>query len=810
MEPTIKEISANLMDSLVFGLAKDLYSATPRDKYEATVLTLRRYLTENWIRTQQKYYKVDAKRIYYLSMEFLLGRLLRNYIINLDLPKDFEHAVQIFGVTFEDIVEQEWDAGLGHGGLGRLAACFLDSLASLNYPAYGYGIRYEYGIFTQNIRDGYQIESPDSWLRYGNPWEFPRPENLYLIKFYGRVKTVSQEGGRFRKEWVDTEDVMAMAYDYPVPGFKNGVVNTLRLWAAKSTRDFNLEYFNSGDYVRAIEDKALSENISKVLYPDDQSFAGRELRLKQEYFFVSATLKDILRRYKKTHRTFISFPEKVAIQLNDTHPSLAIAELMRILVDEENLPWERAFEITQRVFSYTNHTVLPEALEVWPEEMFMNLLPRHLEIIKEIDRRFMIQVKEAYPHDEGKQKRMAIISEVDGRRLVNMAHLSIVGSHKVNGVSELHTSILKTKVFKDFYEMMPEKFVNVTNGVSHRRWLLESNPGLSSLITEAIGDTWIKDLEELRKLEAYAEDKEFQNQFVKVKMENKERLANFLRRAYGLELRVDFMLDCQIKRFHEYKRQLLNVLHIITQFNRILEGRFDGDSPRRVFLFSGKSAPSYFICKLIIKLIHNLSLAIDSLPWVKDRIRVIFVPNYSVTHAQRIIPATDLSEQISTCGYEASGTGNMKFALNGALTIGTPDGANIEIMEAVGKENFFSFGHTVEELERIRDSYNPYEYYEKNEELKKAIDMIKDGYFSPEKRDLFKPIVDELLGRDRYFVLLDFAEYVACQEKVSKVYGNQYQWNKMAILNVARCGRFSSDRAIREYAEKIWKVEPVL
>ncbi|MCX7857180.1 MAG: glycogen/starch/alpha-glucan phosphorylase [Deltaproteobacteria bacterium] len=808
MPLTLKDITSNLMDSLIYGLAKDLYSATQRDKYEATVLTVRRYLTENWIRTQQKYYHVDAKRVYYLSMEFLLGRLLRNYIINLNLPPEFKHAVEVFGLTLEDILEQEWDAGLGHGGLGRLAACFLDSLATLKYPAYGYGIRYEYGIFVQNIKDGYQVESPDSWLRYGNPWEFPRPENLYLIKFYGKVRTITNGGARFRKEWVDAEEVMAMAYDYPIPGYHNDVVNTLRLWAAKSTRDFNLDYFNSGDYVKAMEDKSLSENISKVLYPNDQSIAGKELRLKQEYFFVSATLKDIIRRYKKTHRTYLAFPEKVAIQLNDTHPSIGIAELIRILVDEENLPWEKAFEITKKTFAYTNHTVLPEALEIWPEEILGRLLPRHLEIIKEIDRRFLIQVKETYSNDEIKLRKMSIVQDFNGKRVINMAHLALVGSHTINGVSELHTQILKKKVFGEFYEMMPEKFLNITNGVTHRRWLLESNPELSALITEAIGDGWIKNFEEIRKLEQFAEDDEFQVEFSKVKRENKEKLRIFLEKSYGISISTDAFLDCQIKRFHEYKRQLLNILHVITLFNRIMEGRFENQE-RRIFLFSGKSAPGYFICKLIIKLINNVSLAIDSVQWARERIKVVFVPNYSVTHAQKIIPAADLSEQISTAGYEASGTGNMKFAMNGAITIGTLDGANVEIREAVGEENFFTFGHSVEQLDVIRKNYNPYEYYEKNEELKKAIDQIRDGYFSPENRTLFRPIVEALLRSDEYFVLLDYESYVSCQERVSLTYANQFLWNKMAILNIARCGKFSSDRAVREYAEKVWKVKPI-
>lgn len=797
------------MDSLVYGLAKDLYSATPRDKYEATVLTLRRYLNEKWIRTQQRYYHLDVKRVYYLSLEFLLGRLLRNYVMCLGLPPEFKHAVEIFGLTFEEIAEEEWEAGLGHGGLGRLAACFLESLSTLGYPAYGYGIRYEYGIFKQTIKDGFQVESPDNWLRYGNPWEFPRPERIYLVKFYGKVRTIVEPGGKFRKEWVDTEEVMAMAYDYPIPGYKNDVVNTLRLWAAKSTREFNLDYFISGDYIKAVEDKSLSENISKVLYPPDQSVAGKELRLKQEYFFVSATLRDIIRRYKKTHRTYLAFPEKVAIQLNDTHPSIAIAELMRILVDEENLPWERAYEITKRTFSFTNHTILPEALEVWPEEMFGRLLPRHLEIIQELDRRFLIQVKEIYPQEEEKLKEVSIFKGESGKRLINMAHLAIIGSHTINGVSKLHTEILKKKVFKNFYEISPESFINITNGVTHRRWLLESNPGLSALIMEAIGDSWVTNFEEIRKLERFAEDMEFQQEFAKVKEENKKELGEFLKKIFGIDFDNTAFLDCQIKRFHEYKRQLLNVLHIITLFNRIMEGRFDSEIEKRIFLFSGKSAPGYYICKLIIKLIHNVALAIDSIPWVRERIRVVFVPNYSVSHAQKIIPAADLSEQISTAGYEASGTGNMKFAMNGVLTIGTLDGANIEIREAVGEENFFAFGATVEELDKIRSSYSPMEYYERIGELKKAIDQIRDGYFSPENRTLFRPIVDALLSKDQYFVLLDYESYVECQNRVAQTYSNKFLWQKMAILNIARSSNFSSDRAVKEYAEKIWKVKPI-
>ncbi|MCX7966620.1 MAG: glycogen/starch/alpha-glucan phosphorylase [Syntrophorhabdaceae bacterium] len=809
MIENLEALYKNLMDNLIHELAKDLYSATSRDKFESVVLSVRKNIAKKWIETQQKYYNVGAKRVYYLSLEFLLGRLLRNYIINLNMSDEYSQAVDILGISFEEVLEHEWDAGLGNGGLGRLAACFLDSLSTLQYPGYGYGIRYEYGIFTQKIKDGYQVEAPDNWLRYGNPWEFPRPELLYNIKFYGKVRTIEGESGKFRMEWVDAEDVMAMAYDYPVPGFRNNTVNTLRLWAAKATRDFNLEYFNSGDYIKAVEDKFSSENISKVLYPNDQSMAGKELRLKQQYFFVSATLKDILRRYKKTYRTFRNFPEKVAIQLNDTHPSIAIAELMRILVDEENLPWDTAWNITTKVFAYTNHTVLPEALEIWPVSLFAWLLPRHLQIIQEIDRRFMIQVKERFPERYDIQNNMGIITSGNGDGIVHMARLAIVGSHKINGVSKLHTEILKTRVFKDFYDMMPEKFINITNGITQRRWLLQSNPQLAQLITEAIGDRWIIDLTELRKLEQFVDDSEFCYQFRKIKESNKEELSNYLNKTAQLSIQKELLLDCQIKRFHEYKRQLLNVLHIITTYNRIREGKIGDYFVPRTFLFSGKAAPAYYLCKLIIKLIHNIKMIIDANEWLKNKIQVVFVPNYSVTLAQKIIPAADVSEQISTAGYEASGTGNMKFALNGAITIGTLDGANIEIRDEVGYENFFAFGLTAEEIMSLRQNYNPRIYYERNSELKKAIDQIRDGYFSPGQPHLFQPIVDALLNRDEFFVLADYESYVECQERVGKAYLDTERWTKMAILNVARSGIFSSDRSIKEYAEKIWGIKAV-
>ena len=802
-----RDLKQALLDHLVYDRVKDMYSATPRDKYNAVVQSVIEQLAEKWIGTQQMYYHADAKRVYYLSLEFLLGRLLRNYALNLGLSSEYAEAVDVLGMTYEQVVELEWDAGLGNGGLGRLAACFLDSLATLEYPAYGYGIRYEFGSFTQKIKDGCQVESPENWLRYGNPWEFPRPELLYNVRFCGRVNTISGGNGRFRMEWEDGEDVMAMAYDYPVPGFRNNTVNTLRLWAAKSTRDFNLDFFNSGDYFKAVADKSHSETISKVLYPDDQSLAGKELRLRQQYFFVCATIRDIIRRYRKFHRSYREFPEKTAIQLNDTHPSIAIAELMRILVDEEGIGWDDAWGIVSANFGYTNHTVLPEALETWSVGLFSYLLPRHLQIIREIDRRFLVAVAEKFPGDQERAGRMSIISE-EAEGTVHMARLAVVGSHTVNGVSELHSEILRKNLFNDFYLMTPDKFMNVTNGVTPRRWLLHANPGLAGLITEAIGEKWMTDLDELGRLEPLAEDAEFRRRFRAVKLANKGELSVFLNKTSGLSLNPQLLLDCQVKRFHEYKRQLLNTLHVISLYNMIREGRAGSDFVPRTVLFAGKAAHGYYICKLIIKLIHNVAAAIDAVPELREKIKVIFVPNYSVTLAQRIIPAAELSEQISTAGYEASGTGNMKFTLNGALTIGTLDGANVEIREEVGEENFFLFGLRADDIMNMGD-YDPRRYYETDLDLKKAIDQIAGGYFSHDNTSLFHPLTDGLLRGDRFFVMADYASYAACQERVSRAYNDAESWTRMAVLNVARSGKFSSDRSISEYTGKIWKVSPV-
>jgi glycogen phosphorylase len=785
-----------------------MYSATERDKFNAVVLSVRANMIRNWVRTQQQYYRVDTKRIYYLSLEFLMGRLLNNYLINLDLLSIFREAVSVLDISFEEVLEYESDAGLGNGGLGRLAACFLDSLATLRYPAYGYGIRYEYGIFSQRIKDGYQSEAPDNWLRYGNFWEFPRSELLYPVRFYGSVQTYGSSNARNRTAWVDTDDIMAMAYDYPVPGYRNNFVNTLRLWAAKSTREFNLEYFNSGDYVKAVEDKNSSENISKVLYPNDASLAGKELRLKQQYFFVAATLSDVLRRYKKFHDTYELFPQKVAIQLNDTHPSIAVPELMRLLVDEEGLEWEDAWEVATRTIGYTNHTILPEALETWSEELMGHLLPRHLQIIKEIDRRFLVQVTRRFPDEPERKERTAIVTSDNGGT-IHMARMSIIGSHATNGVSALHTEILKKEVFNDFYLMYPERFYNVTNGVTFRRWLLEANPELSSLITSVMGDQWTTDLEKLHEMESFADDADFRSAFGRIKEDNKFRLAKHLVENYKIHLNASSLLDCQIKRFHEYKRQLLNVFYVITAYNRLREGQNVDLFPPRTVLFSGKSAPGYAMCKLIIKLIHNVADVVAAHPVVREKLQVVFVPNFGVTLAQLIIPAANLSQQISTAGYEASGTGNMKFMLNGALTIGTLDGANVEIMDEAGEENFFKFGLDSEEVLSLRKGYKPDVFVEKNKDLKTIIQQLSTGFFSAENPTLFQPIVESLLHNDHYLVLADYASYIECQDKVSEAYKDCENWNRMAILNVARAGKFSSDRAIGDYARNIWHLSPL-
>ena len=791
------------------------------EPYVSLALAVRDRLIENWIQTHENYYAQDAKRVYYLSLEFLMGRTLGNAMYNLGIQDSCHKALIELGYTLEDLRDAEWDAGLGNGGLGRLAACFLDSLATLQMPAYGYGIRYEYGIFHQRIVNGVQVELPDTWLEFGNPWEIPRPKDLFTIKMYGRVQPRVDEKGKLQVDWVDTQDVLAMPYDTPIPGYKNGTVNTLRLWSAKANRDFDFRDFNEGDYVGAVEAKMSSETISKVLYPNDNTPAGKELRLKQEYFFVSATIQDVIRRYKKhcklhdqksTKPLFEKFPDRNAIQLNDTHPALAVPELMRILMDVEGLEWDAAWDITTKTCGYTNHTVMPEALEKWPVGVMARVLPRHLEIIYEINHRFLDLVRAKFPGDDDRCRRMSIIEEGEHKR-VRMANLAIVGSHSVNGVAALHTQILKDSVFKDFVELYPTKFNNKTNGITQRRWLLKSNPRLSDLITEAIGPAWVTDLSALKKLIPLATDAAFQEKWRAVKRANKARLASVIseqyqRRGETLTVNADSMFDCQVKRMHEYKRQLLNVLHAITMYNRIKANPKAQYTPRTI-LFSGKAAPGYYTAKLIIRLINAVGSVVNNDPVVGDLLKVVFLADYRVSLAEKIFPASDLSEQISTAGTEASGTGNMKFSLNGALTIGTLDGANVEISEEVGRDNIFIFGMTTEEVRALKSNYQPWTYAEKNAELRQVLDMIGNGAFSPNEPELFKPIADALLGHDEYMLLADYASYIKCQDDVSKAYRDPATWTKKSIINVANMGKFSTDRTIREYASEIWGVKPV-
>jgi len=804
-----ESLKKSFLYHMEYSLGKDRYSATPQDSYSSLSLTTRDRLIERWITTQQTYHKKHAKRVYYLSLEFLIGRTLGNSLINLGMYKEADKAMTELSYSLEELREREWDAGLGNGGLGRLAACFMDSLATLELPAVGYGIRYEYGIFFQSIRDGYQVETPDNWLRLGNIWEFPRSEFSYAVKFYGQVEEYFDEKGQAHRNWADTENIIAMAYDTPVPGYNNNTVNNLRLWSAKSTREFDFNYFNDGDYIKAVSAKSVSENITKVLYPNDNLFEGKELRLKQEYFFVSATIQDIIRRYKNEHADFSEFSDQVAIQLNDTHPAISIAELMRTLVDLERLDWDQAWDITRNTFGYTNHTVLPEALERWTVELVGKVLPRHLEIIFEINRRFLDQLAILFPGDNEMARELSIIEEGPVKK-VRMANLAIIGSHSVNGVAVLHSEILKANLFKHFYKLWPAKFNNKTNGITQRRWLKLCNPRLSSLINSKIGDGWASDLYELKKLEPFAADPAFRKSWFEVKKANKEFLAGYILSHNNIKINTDSIFDIHVKRLHEYKRQLLNVLHVITLYNRIKDNPGKDFVPRTI-IFAGKAAPGYYMAKLIIKLINSISEIVNNDPRVGDKLKVVFLRNYAVSNAEKIIPAADLSEQVSTAGTEASGTGNMKFALNGAVTIGTLDGANIEIMEEVGNDNIFIFGLDAEEVTALKQSsYDPLQYYNSNHELKQVIDQIRDGYFERGNPNLFKPIVDSLLYHgDTYMLLADYESYIACQERVGEAYRDRDRWIAMSILNTARMGKFSTDRTISEYAKGIWGVKPV-
>jgi starch phosphorylase len=803
----VESTKCALINAIVHVIGKDPAQATKRDWFYVLAHLLRGVLSERNIRTARTYYKKDVKRVYYLSMEYLIGRSLGKVVTDLGVEDAVKGALADFGVDLQGVEEFEFDAALGNGGLGRLAACFLDSLATQGYPGFGYGIRYEYGMFTQRIEGGQQVEHPENWLRYGNPWEIERPNVLYPVHFGGRVIRFKNAVGNEECQWIDTDEVMAMAFDMPISGYDSTTVGNLRLWSARSSRDFDLRYFNEGNYIDAVRNKTSSENLSKVLYPNDKTQIGQELRLKQEYFFVSASVQDIVARYLRYHDDLDGLPDKVAMQLNDTHPTIAVPELMRILIDEKGLSFDKAFDITRRTFCYTNHTLLPEALETWPIDMLARVLPRHLEIVFQINDVFLKTVRRNYPGDPAILKRVSLVD--DDRRAIRMAHVAVVSSSKVNGVAALHTELLRKTMFPDFDRIYPGKFVNQTNGITPRRWLLQANPGLAALITEAIGRDWPKDLGELRKLEPLADDKAFREKFMAIKTANKERLVAMLRQVVkDGEVDVRSMFDVQVKRIHEYKRQLLNVLHVITRYNRLRDDHA-ADLLPRTMIFAGKAAPGYDMAKLIIRLINDVGETVNHDPAVGDKLKVLFVPDYRVTAAEVIIPGSDLSEQISTAGTEASGTGNMKFALNGALTIGTLDGANIEIREEVGEDNIFIFGLTAEQARELRlHGYDPWHHYHRDEELRRALDMIGSGYFSPEDPGRYRALFDNLTRHGDYFLLLaDYASYVACQEGVDAVYRDRHEWARRAILNVARMGKFSSDRTIHGYAKDIWSIK---
>lgn len=805
--PTVEAIKKSIVHHLMSFQGRDPERSGAQDVYKALAYTMRDIMVQKWIATQKTFYAKQKKRVYYLSLEFLIGRSLANSVTNLGLFNDVKQAVEELGFGLEDIRDQEEDAALGNGGLGRLAACFMDSIATLKIPAYGYGIRYEYGLFFQQLVDGYQVEGPDNWLQTGCPWEFERTLPVFTIQFFGHVASYQDENGQYRAKWVNTKNVKAKASDIMVPGYMNNHVINMRLWSASSSRELDLADFSRGDYIGAVESKVSSETISKVLYPPDHNYAGQELRLKQQYFFVAATFQDIMRRFKKSHKSFDKFTDRVAVQLNDTHPSIAIPELMRLLLDIEGLNWEKAWKITTETFAFTNHTLMPEALERWSVDMIGRVLPRHLEIIYEINQRFLDEVAEKYPGNERKLREMSIIEE-GPVKMVRMAHLAIVGSHSVNGVAELHSQLLKDRIFPDFHQFYPGKFNSKTNGITPRRWLLDVNPQLAELITSKIGDGWVTNLDLLRGLEPFVEDEAFCRKWEEIKLQNKTALAGYIKKLCDVEVDPTTMFDIQVKRIHEYKRQLLNALHLIYHYHRIIHGGGEGLAPRTA-VFAGKAAPSYWRAKLIIKLITSIGEVVNNDPRVKGKLKVVFLPNYNVSQAEIIMPAADLSEQISTAGTEASGTGNMKFSLNGALTIGTLDGANIEIREEVGEENIFIFGMTAEEAEFERRSISrtPWQVCQMNEGINAVIEAIADGSFSKGDRDLFRPLVDSLMDRhDPYLLLLDLESYIDCQDEVNSAFLDKKNWTRKSILNVARMGKFSTDRTIKQYSEEIWGI----
>lgn len=802
---TVDDIRKAAVDNLFFHRGQAIQTANPRDAYIAASITVRDLLMHRWRRTVEQVYNTNPKFVYYLSAEYLLGRQLPQNLLYAGIADVAQEALQGYGPELAELVRLEREPGLGNGGLGRLAACYMDSLATLDIPAVGYGIRYEYGIFRQSFRDGWQVESPDEWLRFGNPWEFAHPDDAVEVQFGGHTESYSSQAGEYRVRWIPAERLYGEPYHTMVPGYGTGTVNFLRLWGARAWQEFNFQFFDEGDYARAVEEKIHSENITKVLYPNDNTPQGRELRLRQQYFFAACSLQDIIRRFHIRNDSWDVFPDKVAIQLNDTHPVIAIPELMRILVDEYHEPWSRAWDITTRTFASTQHTLLPEALEKWPLEMLQGLLPRHAEIIEEINRRFLSEVRERFPGDTERIGRLSIFEEHPVPQ-IRMAHLACVGSHSVNGVAELQTKLLRERVFRDFADLWPTKFNNKTNGVSPRRFMRLANPSLSQLITDSIGPGWLRDLDQLNRLESLADDPEFAEQWRQVKVKNKRRLAHSMT---DFSIDPTSMFDVMVKRLHEYKRQLLKVLHIVELHNRIKVNPAT-DMPPRTFIFGAKSAPGYRMAKLIIKLINSVAEVVNEDKEVGGRLQIVFAPNFNVSLGELIYPAADLSEQISMAGMEASGTGNMKLALNGALTIGTLDGANIEIRDRVGAEHFFEFGLTAAEAVELKESgYDPRSYYDADPELRAVVDAIAAGRYSRGDTALFAPLVDDLLGHDQFLVMADYRSYVNRQDDVDRAFSVVDGWTRSSILNTARCGFFSSDRAIRQYCEEIWDVSPI-
>ncbi len=792
------------------SLCKETPSKDCRDLFLATAFSLRDRMTERILETERIYQVAKAKRVYYLSMEFLIGRLLGDTLHNLGLFDLCREVLEETGIDIEEVRDQENDAGLGNGGLGRLAACFLDSMATLNLAGFGYGIHYEYGLFKQEVDNGYQKEKPDNWLAEFSPWEIKRPDEKCIVPIYGRIEHFQDRAGEYNPMWLDWKVIMGIPFDIPVVGYGGKTVNWLRLYGAGSSTDFDIQIFNEGDYFRAVEQKVSSETITKMLYPLDTLKSGKELRLVQEYFLVACSLRDIVRRYLKEHNDFDDFPDSVAIQMNDTHPSLAVAELMRLLVDEYALPWVDAWEMTKKTLSYTNHTILSEALEKWPVNLLEQVIPRHLQIIYEINARFLKQVADLHPDNLDLVRRMSLIEEGENK-MVRMSHLAMVGSHSINGVSALHTEILKKNNFADFHTLWPERFVNVTNGITQRRWLLKANPQLAQLISETIGDSWITDLGQLKRLESYAESGDFQDRFRRIKRTNKEALGRIISRTAWVSVNPDSLFDVHVKRIHEYKRQLLKIFHIIYEYLQIIRGE-KTPTVAKTYIFAGKAAPGYWVAKQMIKLIHNVGQVINSDKRLQDILRVVFLPDYRVSLAEKIIPAADLSEQISMAGTEASGTGNMKFMLNGALTVGTLDGANVEMLEEAGEENIFIFGLKAGEIEEMQrgNTYRPTEYYRSYPEIRQVIDAFRDNIFCPSEPGLFQWIYSRILHEeDPYFHLPDLLSYIRIQDKIEEEYQSQASWTKKAIFNVARSGKFSSDRAISEYAGLIWKADAV-